>query len=142
VPKVALTISVLPDRLAVCRIDPRAAVPEWATGGSLCSVTRTRDELSIVCHEEKVPPGVISEPGWRVFKLEGPFNFGLTGILRSVAVPLAEAGISIFTISTYDTDYVLVLEPKLEPAIKALSESGHLVRRPGGGPGSGDRSSP
>jgi hypothetical protein len=128
-PPITLTLSVLPDRYAVCRLDPGAAIPPWATAGRFFSVTRTADELSIVCPEQHVPPGVTVEPGWRTFKLEGPFDFALTGILAAVAGPLAEAGIGIFAMATYDTDYVLVKAAHLDRACAALSAHGHTIRR-------------
>jgi len=128
-PRVVLTVSLLPGRLAVCQLGPHDDPPPWASAGAIHSVTRTSDELSIVCDEANVPQGVTCERGWRAFKLEGPFNFGLTGIMRAVADPLADAGVSIFTQSTYNTDYVMVKEEQVEQAVEALKESGHYVKR-------------
>jgi hypothetical protein len=91
-------------------------------------VTRTLDELSVVCPEEIVPPGITCERGWRVLKLEGPFDFGLVGVLASVVAPLAESGVSTLVMATYDTDYVLVEETQLDLATSALRGSGHEVR--------------
>jgi len=90
-------------------------------------MTRTADELSLVCAESAVPQDVQCEPGWRLFKIAGPLDFALTGILESVAQPLAEAAISIFAISTYDTDYVMVKERDIEKAAQALEQAGHRV---------------
>ena len=92
-----------------------------------CSVTRTLDELSVVCLEDIVPEGVRCEKGWRALKLEGPFEFSEVGVLASVAGPLAEAGVSIFAVSTFDTDYVLVKDEQLESAVGALREWSHEV---------------
>ncbi|MBI5715962.1 MAG: ACT domain-containing protein, partial [Chloroflexi bacterium] len=93
------------------------------------TVTRTTDELSITCPEADVPRDVAKcERGWRAFKLHGPFDFGLTGILASVLNPLAEAGVGIFALSTFDTDYVLVKEENVEKAIEALRKFGHIVK--------------
>jgi len=128
-PRVVLTVSLLPGRLAVCQLGPGDDVPPWASAGVIYSITRTGDELSIVCDEANVPDGVTCERGWRVFKLEGPFNFGLTGIMRAVADPLADAGVSIFTQSTYNTDYVMVKDEQVDQAVGALKESGHYVKR-------------
>ena len=100
-------------------------IPEWAHSGFF-SMTRTPDELSIVCNEEIVPDGVACEKGWHCLQVKGPLDFALTGILASLAAPLAEAGISIFAISTYDTDYFLVKE--LDRAIAVLFKAGHNVR--------------
>jgi uncharacterized protein len=102
-------------------------MPAWAMRGGIWSVTRTSDELSIICAEVATPPNALCERGWRVLKLEGPFEFGLTGILDSVLRPLAEARISIFAISTYDTDYVLIKEARLEDAITVLQAAGHQI---------------
>lgn len=124
-----LTLSLLPDRLAICRLDPQAQTPDWATApASFVSWTRTEDELSIVCPEERVPEGVRSDRGWRALKLEGPLELTLTGIIASMAAPLAEAGIPIFMVATYDTDYLLVRDGQLDPAIAALRDGGHTVR--------------
>ncbi len=123
-----LTLSVLDERLAVCRLGPRTEIPAWATASSFFSLTRTADELSIVCPEHNVPAGVAREGGWRALKLEGPFDFGLVGVLASVAGPLAESGVGILAMATYDTDYVLVKESQLDLATSALRERGHEVR--------------
>jgi hypothetical protein len=123
-----LTLSVLPDRYAICRLDRQSPVPSWAMTGDFFSVTRTRDELSIVCLEDNVPREISSEPGWRLLKMEGPLDFELTGIMASVAEPLAEAGVAIFPIATYETDYVLVKDTQLESAVRALMGYGHVVR--------------
>jgi hypothetical protein len=122
-----LTLTVLGDRLAVCRLDARMDIPAWATGSSFFSVTRTEDELSIVCPEADVPGDVVRERSWRALKLEGPFDLSMVGILSSVAAPLAEAGASIFAVSTFDTDYVLVREEQLDLAVDALRKHGHEV---------------
>jgi hypothetical protein len=127
-PEASLRLSVLEERLAVCRLDPPAEIPAWATGAPFFSATRTSDELSIVCPEEHVPPGITCERGWRALRFDGPFEFGLVGVLASVAVPLAEGGVSILAIATYDTDYVLVEESRLDLATKALRGRGHEVR--------------
>jgi uncharacterized protein len=95
----------------------------------LWTLTIAETELSLVCRSDSVPAGAIKvEDGWRAFRFEGPFDFALTGILSSVAVPLAQAGIGIFALSTFDTDYVLVKAAQLEVAITALRDVGHVVR--------------
>jgi uncharacterized protein len=124
-----LDLSVLEERFAVCRLDRGAEIPTWAATSPFYSVTRTPEELSIVCPERHVPSETKCERGWRALKLEGPFDLALTGILVSVAEPLAEAGVGVFAIATYDTDYVLVRESQLERAGSVLSERGHVVRR-------------
>jgi uncharacterized protein len=122
-----LTLSVLPDTYAVCRLDKAAEIPAWATSGSFLSITRTTDELSIVCLEANVPHGIQHEDRWRCLKIEGPLDFALTGILVAVAAPLAHVGISIFALSTYDTDYLMVRRESLDRAIAALERAGHKV---------------
>jgi hypothetical protein len=102
-------------------------IPAWATGTSFFSVTRTEDELSVVCPEADVPEDITRERSWRALKLEGPFELSMVGILSSVAAPLAGAGASIFALSTFDTDYVLVKEEQLDLAVAALREQGHRV---------------
>src|SRR2546430_1272591 len=114
-----LTLTVFPERYAVSRLDAKAAVPEWSANGQFVSVSRTPDELSIVCVEANVPSGVTCEPGWRILKCEGPLDSALTGIMASIAEPLADAGIPIFPIATHDTDYILVKDQHLEAAINA-----------------------
>jgi hypothetical protein len=123
----SLTLEVLPGSCAVCRLDAGAEVPGWAARGPLVSVTRTDAELSIVCDEGVVPSDVRAEGGWRCIRVRGPLGFGMTGVLASLASPLAGAGVSIFVISTYDTDYLMVQERDLGRARDALSRAGHLV---------------
>ena len=103
---------------AVARLHPDSAIPGWAS--HFFAVTRTRDELSIVCAEDMVPPDVVAERGFRMLMVEGPLDFSLTGVIASIAGPLAEAGVSLFAISTYDTDYVLVRDQQFAEAVEAL----------------------
>lgn len=124
-----LTLSILPDTLAICRLRKNATIPDWAVSGEFFSITKTADELSIVCHQGSVPENVRCEKDWRCLKVEGTLDFSLTGILAALAAPLAEAGISIFAVSTFDTDYLLVKEHQLENAIQVLSAAGHLINR-------------
>ena len=116
------------DRFAICQLPAEAAIPRWAAQApGLVATTRSREELSIVCREDVVPLEVRQERNWCAFKVEGPLDFGLTGILASIAGPLAKVGISIFALSTYHTDYVLVKEDKLDAATKALEGAGHTI---------------
>lgn len=101
-----------------------APISVWALGGFFC-VVGTRDELSIVCAEDRSPDGAIVEYGWVSLKLEGPFPFSMSGVLASFVQPLAEAQIPIFAISTFDTDYVLIKRENLERAALALGAAGH-----------------
>ena len=124
-----LSLTLRKDTLAICRLSHAAPVPNWAWNpGTFHTVSRTSDELSVVCLDSAVPDGVKKEAGWRILKVDGPLDFGLTGILASVATPLANAGISIFAISTYDTDYVMVKGDKVDAAVRVLGEAGHTIR--------------
>lgn len=96
-----------------------------ATESHFWSITKTAEELSVLCEEKFVPQQIKQEPGWRCIKVNGPLDFGLTGILSSLAGALAKAGISIFAVSTYDTDYLLVKQENLELAVGALKDAGH-----------------
>ncbi len=122
-----IPLIILPDRLAVCHLPADADFPEWARPGDLLALVRTRDELSVVCAERYVPPDVRAERGWRSIQVQGPLDFALVGVLASIAAPLARAGVSIFALSTYETDYVLVKEDSLERAVAALNQAGFLV---------------
>lgn len=113
--------------MAICRLPPEDQLPSWATALPLSSITRTATELSVVCPESVLPECTKTVAGWRVFQVEGVLDFSVTGILASLAQPLADAGVSIFAISTYDTDFVLVQEKDLEKAVEALTASGHCV---------------
>ena len=127
-PRAFLTISLLDDEFTVCRLDPGAAIPAWVSEGEFSSVTRTRDELSIVCASKYVPADCKSEPGWRALKLEGPLDLAVTGIVASVAEPLAAVEVAIFPIATYDTKYLLIKAHQVQLAVNALTGCGHVVR--------------
>lgn len=124
-----LTFSVLGETFAVSRLEPDAAVPAWGLGGAFFTVSRSADELSVLCEASRVPDNVRSEGGWRALKLHGPFDFALTGVLASVLAPLADAGVGIFAVSTFDTDYVLVKDERLGDALAALQEAGHTLAK-------------
>jgi enamine deaminase RidA (YjgF/YER057c/UK114 family) len=117
-----MEVDVLPETLAICRLRPSERIPSWALElhEGFVSVTRTPNELSIVCPQEAVPPDTQVEEDWRALVVPGPIPFEATGVLSAIAAPLAAAGISIFAISTYDTDYVLVRSRDLEAALRAL----------------------
>jgi uncharacterized protein len=121
-----LGLRTLDGRLAVCRLAADATIPGWASG-PLVSVTRTPEELSVVCSEDAVPDAVRAERGWRCLAVDGPLSFELTGIAATLTAPLADAGISVFVLSTYDTDYLLVKSDDLWSATTALAAAGHVV---------------
>jgi hypothetical protein len=126
-----LSLTILDCVLAVCRLEKDDSVPQRAAAGSFYSITKTPDELSLVCEENFVPDGVKAEKGWRAFKVEGPLDFSLTGVLAGISGVLSEAGISIFAVSTYDTDYILVKKEKLEQAFQVLEKYCRLSKTPG-----------
>ena len=125
-----LPLVVWAGRWSVSRLPPDEALPEWALRPSrLTVIARTAEELSIVTPEDEVPAEVIAERGFCVIKVEGPIPFQATGVIASFATPLASAGIAIFPVSTYDTDYVLVREADLSRAIDTLRRAGWKVKR-------------
>ncbi|WP_354700685.1 hypothetical protein DSM112329_00970 [Paraconexibacter sp. AEG42_29] len=123
------TLTVRPGRFAVCRLAAAAAAPPAPPATAvLYSVTRTADELSIVCPEAEAPAGAVVEGGWRVLTLAGPFDLNTeVGVLVRILQPLADAGVGIFALSTYDTDHVLVHDAQLPQAVAALQAAGHTV---------------
>jgi hypothetical protein len=124
--KMICTLALVPDLLAICRLDARTPIPDWARG-DFAAITRTRDELSIVCAQANVPDGIACERDWRALRVVGPLDFALTGVLVALAAPLADAGISIFAISTFDTDYILVKARDLEKTKCVLQETGNRI---------------
>ncbi len=122
-----MNLTVLDETFAVCRLEHDAASPSWLPQAGFVSLTRTPDELSIVCAEAVVPDHVACERGWRAIQVEGPLAFSLTGVLASLAGALAEAGVSLFAVSTYDTDYVLVRREQLGVARRVLTLAGHTL---------------
>src|SRR5712691_9420756 len=124
-----LELTLLPERFAISRLAADAPIPEWATQGPFFSVTRTGDELSVVTELSRVPPGVHSQPGWRVLRVHGPFVLSEIGVLASLATPLSETNISLFAVSTFDTDYLRVASETLSAAIAALERAGHTIYR-------------
>ncbi len=121
------TLDLLQDELAVCRLPVDAAVPNWAWSGELTSITSTDEELSLVCAADPVPDDVTHTAGWRALKVRGPLDFSLVGILAGISGTLADAGVSIFAISTYDTDYILVRGAEIEAAVTTLRTAGYEV---------------
>ena len=124
-----LTFRQLSERFIVCRLAADEPVPAWIPSGPLVSITRTQDELSIVCPEPTPAPDAKHEAGWVALKLEGPFPFSQTGILASFLEPLAEGRIPIFAVSTFDTDYILIKHENLEAALHTLQNAGHQLAR-------------
>lgn len=122
-----LHLHILEGELGICRLDAVSPIPGWAAESPFYSVTRTPDELSIVTGARAIPAGMQVDEGWRAIQMVGPFDFSLIGIMLSVLTPLANAGISVLAVSTFDTDYVLVKEARLDEAIAALTQAGHTI---------------
>jgi hypothetical protein len=122
-----IQLSILQTPLAVCQLPPDSTLPGWIFDLPFYSITRTAAELSIVAPEAAIPPDWKAERGWKGLKVEGPLDFSLTGILSSLAAPLAQAGISIFAISTFDTDIILVKADQMEKAVSTLAGEGFTV---------------
>lgn len=121
--KHTLTLQIFELELAICRLPPTSPIPAWIGGKDFVSVTRTPAELSIVCYEAQVPEQVKAERNWRMLGIKGPLDFSMTGVLASLVSPLSDAGIAVFAISTYDTDYLLVKADRFERAMEILELS-------------------
>lgn len=122
-----MQLRTLPDSYAIVRLHPGAELPDWVDQGPFRSVTRTDNEVSVVCRDRDVPAGESAEPGWRVLEVLGPLDFSLSGVVASLVDPLVKVQIPIFVISTFETDYVLVRTADLDDAVEALELAGHEV---------------
>ena len=109
-----LALELLEGCFGVCRLKENEDIPNWCFNGGLYSITKTHDELSIVCSEDYIPQDTKCEKGWRIIKILGPLDFSLIGILSSISSVLAREGISIFALPTYDTDYILIKDDKIK----------------------------
>ena len=123
----ALTMELMKGLYGVCRLNSDEVLPEWALQGSFYSITKTSDELSVVCPQDNIPKNIICEKDWRILRIIGPLDFSLIGILSSISTILAKKGISIFAVSTYDTDYILVKNKDINSAIVALVDEGYEI---------------
>lgn len=120
-----LRFRLLAGAYSIIRLSPGEAIPAWIAGDEFTSITRTAEELSIVCSSKNLPSGVDPGPAWACLKLEGPFPFAQTGVLLSFIAPLSNNSIPIFAISTYDTDYVLIPQEYTDTALRQLREAGY-----------------
>src|SRR6185295_5567551 len=123
----SFTLLLSADLYAVVRLPASEPIPAWAGSGSFSSITRTPDELSIVCVESAVPAGARTVGGMRLLGVQGPLDFALTGVIASLAGPLAAAGVSVFVVATFDTDYLLIRDSDAARAVAALRAAGHRV---------------
>lgn len=118
----------LPERLAIAQLPANTPeLPELPASTPLGAIIRSPEEITLVCPEANVPSGARVEPGWRALKILATLDFSLVGVLAGIANVLAHAGISIFVLSTFDTDYILVKENALPSAIEALKQAGYLI---------------
>jgi len=124
-----LSLSLLPYKYAVCQFHPDKHIPYWALLGDFVSLTRTPEELSIVCQQDNVPDDIEAERGWCCLQVQGAFDFSTAGVHASSAIPLAEADISVLAIATYATHYLLIKEENVERALRVLKQSGHSIVR-------------
>jgi hypothetical protein len=122
-----MELTLLPDRLAICRLCPDAPIPKWALAGEFFAVCRSDEELSVVCPDGHPPQEIKADSGWRALKVKGPLPLTEIGVIAALSAPLAEAGISVFVISTFDTDYLLIKDANLSRAVRVLS-SCHTIR--------------
>jgi uncharacterized protein len=122
-----LTLFLLPETFAICQLAPGTPFPDWVQTNSFFSFTNTAEESSLVCLMESLPSVADADRDWRCFKLQGPIPFSLTGILNSITLPLAQANLGIFAISTYATDYVLVKQEDVPQALSTLTDAGHTI---------------
>jgi hypothetical protein len=123
-----MELTARPEMLVVSRLDADAPWPEPPLDGTFFSVTRVDGELSIVSTGEAAPDGARVADDWRAFSLTGPLDFDLIGILASLCSPLAEAGLSVFVLSTFDTDHLLVRGSDFDRAFVVLRDAGHVIR--------------
>lgn len=116
-----MKMKLLSGEFVVCRLEAEDCVPTWIATKNFYSISRTEEELSIVCLDKNIPMEVKCEKEWKILKIEGPLDFSLIGILSKISTLLANEKISIFAISTYDTDYIMIKKEKLEEAIIVLN---------------------
>lgn len=124
-----LHLKLLKDTYGVCRLQKNDSIPSWAFEGEFYSITKTDDELSIVCLQNNIPENIKCETDWKILKIQGPLDFSLIGILSKISTLMAENEISIFAVSTYDTDYILIKEEKIDIAINILENDIYEVKR-------------
>ena len=121
-----MELIVLPDSLAICRLAPDAPIPQWALAGEFFAVCHSDEELSVVCSDGHPPTEIEADSGWRALKVQGPLPLTEIGVIAALSAPLAKAGIPVFVISTFNTDYLLIKEANLSGAVRVLS-SDHTV---------------
>ena len=127
-----MQLLLLPEHYAICRLAPASEFPMWGIGASLWSLTRTADETSLVCAESGMPAetgAVVVSRGWRALRVAGSMDLGMVGVMAQLSSALAAAGVAIFVIATYDTDYLLVRADDLDHSLATLESVGYAVTR-------------
>lgn len=122
-----LTLKLLKDKYSVCRLNKNDEIPKWIFQEEFFSITKTDEELSVVCLQDKIKENIKCEKDWRILKIEGPLDFSLIGILSKISTLMANNDISIFAISTYDTDYILIKEESINKAIEVLENNNYNI---------------
>lgn len=122
------SLVLLENVFAVSKLPPDSEIPSWVDGEILTAIIRTKNELSIVCDESYVPKVVLSERGWKALEVVGPLEFSIVGLMADITTSLSEVGVSVFVLSTYDTDYILLKQDQLDKAIHALKQAGYSIR--------------
>jgi hypothetical protein len=128
-PSRVFNLILLEGDFAICQLDAASDLPDWVFKSDLYSITRTSDELSIICRHDQLPESLLCEPGWRLLKIKGSFTFDEIGVLSALLAPLAAGGISILAISTFNTDYLLIKTQNLDQAVHILQEAGHKIEQ-------------
>jgi hypothetical protein len=121
------TLLEIPGRYAIACLPADAAWPAWATAGPFWSVTRTPDELSVIAAQDRVPPTLSAQRDWTLWQVAGPFDFEVTGVLAALSASLAQAGVPLLAVATYQTDYILVQAGRRDAALQAWTAAGHTV---------------
>lgn len=123
----SIRLKVLPELYSISRLDSKDPIPAWADGDGFVNIARSADELSIVCHQSRVPEGVKVDRDWNCMQFVGPFAFDETGIVLSVVRPLTEAGFGVFVVSTFDGDFLLLKAERFAQGLAVLNEAGHQI---------------
>jgi len=122
-----LNLTLLRGKFAIAQLPPDAAIPAWISQSSFFSISRSAEELSIICEADIVPDNIKQELDWRALRVQGPIAFEQVGVLANLSTTLADGAISIFSVSTFDTDYMLVKQPDIPAALKLLEAKGHTI---------------
>lgn len=124
-----LTFILADGVFSLCRLAPEDAIPSWALSSDFYTISKTNDELSVVCESQYVPAGIKQDGNWRLLKIAAVLDLSLTGITAKFSTALANAGVNLCVIATYETDYILVKQEKLQTAITALQDAGFIVQQ-------------